>query len=236
MEWFPLELPSKCQVYSDVLPETVQIRTLQGKDEKLIAEMSLDNFDAKFSVLLKNIVKGIPDTKNLTMGDRLHIVLWEAINSYSKDYPIKVTCSECLNEIDVTVDLSSINVTQLPDGFVEPVSRKLSTGNVKLKLLRVADEIRIQEYEKAGKDSWLYRWALSMVDDKQVWDRLPVLESMGVKDIAVIRAFQEEFKHGPDMKCNYTCPKCGGVGETLIPFRIGLIFPYGNSLTRYFRG
>jgi len=147
----PIKLPSRCLVYDGVDPDGISIRTLKGKDEKLIAEVNYDNFEKKFLLLLKNIIKGVDPIK-LTVGDRLFILLWEAINSYSKDFDIEHTCIECYEKIKSTVDLSDLEVIELSKDFKEPYEKKLSDGSiVKLRLFTVQDEINIAAYEKADK-------------------------------------------------------------------------------------
>jgi len=230
----PISLPSKCVVYDGVEPDSIKIRTLKGKDEKLIAELNYDNFDKKFCTIMNNVITGIEPEK-LTIGDRLYIMLWETVNSYSKDYPVEFICDSCLQKIEYMIDLSKLDVVCLPDDFVEPYEVKLSSGMIKLRLFRISDEINISELEKAGKDSWLYRFALSIVDnEKNVWDRVIKLDNMDVKDIAIIRAFHTKFYHGPKLESKYECPKCGGEGVVPVPFRPEMLLPYGDALVRDF--
>lgn len=233
--YIQLNLPSKCLVYEDTDPSKVQIRTLKGRDEKLIAELTYDNFEKKFLTILGSIVKGVVPGK-LTVGDRLYIMVWEAINSYSANYPVELMCETCLQKIEITVDLSKLDVIELPEKFKEPHPVKLSDGNqIDLRLFRVEDEVKIADAEKSGKSSWLYRWAISIVDkEKSVWDRINYLENLEAKDVAAIRAFHEKYYHGPKMETEYECPKCGGQGVTPVPFRIELLFPYGKALTKHF--
>jgi len=231
----PIQLPSKCLVYKDVDPTKVQIRTFKGKDEKLIAEITYDNFERKALVVMRNVLQGIEPDK-LTVGDRLYVLVWEAINSYTKDYDVEHTCNDCFERITSTIDLSTLEVVELPEDFKEPYPLKLSNGDiVNLRLFRVEDEIKIADYEKADKASWLYRFATAIVDDsKGIWDRVAYLENMESKDLASIRAFHNKFVHGPKMESPYICPKCGGAGRTPVPFRLEMLFPYGKTLERYF--
>jgi len=233
--YIEINLPSKCLVYKDIDPTKIKLRTLKGKDEKLIAELNLDNFEKRVLILLRSILQGIDPTQ-LTSGDRLYIMVWEGINSYSKNYEMEGICGECFQKITVPVDLSQLEVTYLPDNFKEPYQVKLSDGGtVNLKLFRVEDEIKIADYEKGSDSSWLYRFALSIVDDsKGIWDKVSYLENLPAKDVATIRAFHEKFAHGPKLETKYTCPKCGGEGVMPIPFRLQMFCPYGETLTRYF--
>lgn len=230
-----IELPSRCRVYTGVDPSTIKARTLLGKDEKLIAEIPPENYERKFHQLLADVLQGIPIEK-MTLGDRKYLILWLAINSYSKDFPIKFNCENCLAKLSMTVDLSKMLVKNLPDDFVEPQKVTLTKElDVNLKLLRVEDELRILDLQKAGQNIWLHRFAQSIVDDtKTHMEKVEWLEQLPAKLVAKIRAFHDVFDHGPIMTSDYECEKCGGAGLVPVPFRLEMLFPSGDDLKRYY--
>lgn len=234
MSNFPLKLPTDCVVYDKVDKSKLIIRTLKGRDEKLIAEISKDNYEKKFNQILGNCVEGI-DINSITLGDRKYIMLWLAINSYGSKHTIDFICEHCLSNLQMDVDLPSIPIKTLPEGFKEPHPITISEGKIiNLRLFRVSDEIKLAELEKSGQNTWNYRWALSIVSDMPFLERVEMLENMETMDIAKIRAFHEQHTHGPVMETKYECGKCGGEGVTPIPFRFELFFPYGDKLTRHF--
>lgn len=235
-KYFQIKLPSKGRVYSGVDLAEIKIRTFKGKDEKLVAEISSENFEKKFISVLKQVLVGI-DPLQLTLGDELHLALWETINSYSKDFYTTYECEHCWQKSELTVDLSKIDVTELPDDFGEPKEIKLPESGdiVNLRLLRVADILKVDEIIKMGKNVWLYRYALSLVNDKGIWDNVDYLENMSSKDLMHIRAFHDEYMHGPKMEATYECPKCGGAGVTPVPFRLEMLLPHGTVLSRHIR-
>jgi hypothetical protein len=233
--YFQIKLPSRCTVYKDVDPAKIEIRTFKGKDEKLIAEIGAENFEKKFVALLKNVMKGI-DPIQLTLGDEMYVALWETINSYSKDYYVTHECEHCLQKSEYTIDLSTqIDSVDLPEGFSEPQEVKLPDSGdlIKLRLLRVEDVLKVDEIAKLGQNVWLYRYALSIVDNQGIWDRVSYLENLSSKDIMYIRAFHDKFAHGPKMETSYSCQKCGGTGIMPVPFRLEMLLPYGKTLRRY---
>jgi len=233
-KYFQIKLPSKCLVYTDVDPTKAEIRTFKGKDEKLIAEISSENFEKKFVTVLNQVFRGI-DPLKLTLGDELHLALWETINSYSKDFFVTHECEHCWQKSEFTVDLSTLDVIELPDDFKEPHEVKLPTSGevVNLRLLRVADILNVDEVIKLGKNVWLYRYALSLVGEGGIWEKVEYLENLPSKDLMHIRAFHDKYVHGPKMETNYTCPKCGGTGVLPVPFRLDMLLPYGKNLSRY---
>jgi hypothetical protein len=230
-KYLEIDLPSKGLVYAGIDTTKIGIRTFKGKDEKLMADLNFDNFERRILTILRSVLKGI-DPAVLTTGDRLYILIWEAINSYSKDYKTEGDCLNCFQKVTIPVDLSQLEVINLPEDFKEPYPLILSTGEiVNLKLFRVDDEVKIADYEKSsGQSSWLFRFATTIVNDKGIWDKINWLENLPAKDVAAIRAFQEKFTHGPKLETNYTCPKCGGTGVMPVPFRLQIFFPYGEIL------
>lgn len=235
-EYFNIDLPSNCQVYPGVDPSKVRIRAFTGKEEKAIADATPQNFDRKFQQILASVVEGI-DVNKLTLGDRKYIMVWLAINSYTPKFPVAFECDTCAAKLEMDVDLSEMAIEKLPDGFKEPVQKQLSSGSVTLRLLRVEDELKANDLEKTGQNVWLYRYAFSIIPEDtkmSVLDRANAMESMPSKDIAIIRAFHEEYEHGPVMESQYTCGKCGGDGIIAVPFRIQMFLPSGKTLKRYF--
>lgn len=238
MDNISVKLPSKCLVYPEIdlaaNPNLIQIRTFKGRDEKLIAELSNENFEKKFLTVLKGVFTGI-DPSKLTIGDRMYLVLWEVINSYSKMFPVEFECEHCWQKSSFEVDLTSLEVVELPDTYKEPYELKLPVSGdlIKVRLLRIEDVMKVNDLDKAGQNVWLYRFALSIVGDKSVWENVEYLENLSTKDLMVIRAFHTKFEHGPKMETKYECPKCGGTGVMPVPFRLEMLLPYGKKLERY---
>lgn len=231
--YFNIKLPTKCLPYSGVDPTQIQIRTLKGEDEKLSAEISNDNFDKKYNIVLSRVLKGI-DPLKLTLGDRFYLVLWETINSYSKDFPIEHVCESCGQKSNHIVDLSKLEMIELPDGYKEPCELTLpkSGAKISLRLNNVKDLLDIEPIEKMGQNTWLYKPALSIVDKRSLAEKLDYLSKIDAQDLEYIRGFQEAFDHGVRMRTSYTCPKCGGTGEMPVPFRLEMLCSFGEILKR----
>ena len=230
--YFNISLPSKCLVYPGVNPADVKIRPFKGKDEKFIASMNYENLEKKFVELLKNVFVGVQPEK-LTIGDRLYLLVWEVVNSYSPTVDAEIICKNCFQRVVVTLDLSKLEVQELPDNYKEPYPITLSDGTVvNMRLFRVEDEIKVVDYEKINPDSWLYRYALSIVSDEPIDKRVVFLENLPTKDIALIRGFHDKFYHGPIMEAPYVCPKCEIEEVVACPFRFEWLIPAGKTLIR----
>jgi hypothetical protein len=217
----PIHLPSKCLTYEGVDPDQVFIRTFRGKDEQAIVEMSTQNPRKKLLDLMGNILKGV-DPSILTEGDVEYIALWEAVNSYTNMYPMKTICNICYQPIELPIDLATLDVKMLPDGFTQPKEISVANGaKVKLRLLTLKDSIEVYEWANKDKEVYLFAYALSMVDDAlDVMSRIKVLEEMSSKDLMLIKKFHLDYAHGPDYNVSYTCPKCDGEGRAELPFQL----------------
>lgn len=234
--YYPVKLPSRCSVYKgiekDNATDQIQIRTFKGRDEKLIAEISSDNFEKKFNLVLKSVLRGI-EPEELTVGDRQFLMLWETIHSYNKVIQVTYECEHCWRTSNYGIDLSTLDVVQLPESFEEPFAIKLEEcgQTINLRLLRVKDLIKVDDMKRQNQNVWLYRYALSMVNDKPALENMEFLENLSTKDLMLIRAFHDKFVHGFDLRAKYECPKCGGDGVMPVPFRLEMLLPYGESIT-----
>jgi hypothetical protein len=228
-----LDLPSKFLVYEGIERGSVKVGLLRGKHEKVISEISADNYDKKLLQVIADVIEGI-SVNTLTLGDRKFIQLWLAINSYSKDFPIKFPCDTCGAKLEAVVDLAQLAVVELPDDYKEPYPIILSDGTtLNLRLLRVEDELKVAESERSGQNVWLYRYSRSIVDDKMnALQKVQFMEELPAVDVARIRAFHDKYDHGPVMELSYGCEKCGGEGVMPVPFRLEMLFPIGSTLKR----
>ena len=232
--YLSIHLPSKCLSYEGIKPEDITIRAYQGKDAVYLAEITPINLSQKFLTVLGSVVKGI-DPELLTLGDRLYIMIWECAKSYTEIIKVSTTCTHCLKDISVDVDLGKLNVITLPDNFKQPYKVTLPSGKVvNLRLLTVADEIAMEKFEEKNEDGLLFRQARSIVDDRDILARLEELRNMDARDIATIEAFHEKFYHGPDLVTSFKCPECKKEDELDVPFRFDFFFPYGRALTDNF--
>jgi len=224
-----VSLPSKCLTYQGTDPDKIYLRPFNGLDEQNIAEINFDNLPKKFLEIIKSVVKGV-DAKQLTSGDVKFIMLWEAINSYTNLYPLKFVCENCLQDIEVEIDLAKLEKVELSNDYTEPCIVQLSTGEkVGIRLLTISDEIEAFNFAKRSGSAYLYSYALSLVNEKDPLARLKLLEGMNTKDLNEIKKFHTKYEHGPNMESSYTCPECGGEGKVEVPFRIQELFSFHDE-------
>jgi hypothetical protein len=227
--FLPITLPSRCVQYG-VNSESIKIRAYTGLDEIFLAEVNPTNLYHKYAMILKGAMVGI-DPNLLTVGDIQYIMVWEYAKSYGGIISEKTVCGECLEDIDISVDLRELDVVYIPEGFTVPhlVHLPDSGVDVNLRLLTVGDEI---SDGSSGSMGLVYKCARTIVDDKNMTDRINFLGKLKAIDLATIRGFHEKYYHGPNMSTKFVCPKCGKDGVVNVPFRLDFIFPRGEALAR----
>ena len=229
-----ISLPSKCLPYDGVNPLDVVARPYLGRDEIFLAEITPDNLDHKFLQVMKGAIRGL-DPERMTTGDREYFIMWEYIRSYSKYLGLELMCINCGKDIEIQVDLSELDVIQLPDDFKQPYPVTLPSGTeVSLRLLTVGDEIAANEFSQKSNETLIFRCARSVVEDGGIVEKMERLKSLPAADVATIRAFHEKFYHGPNMTAKFSCPKCKKEDKIDVPFRFDFFFPRGEILTRTF--
>jgi hypothetical protein len=236
VEFVHIKLPSGGKCYKNFDPAKVMIRPMTAADEKLIREMNTNNAAAKWEALMKNVLIGV-NPNEMTIGDRNYVLVWLAANSYDKTVMVGGMCQSCYQPITIPVDLSKLKINELPDDFKSVSTISLSDGPISLRLLTVDDEAKVWEYERSGQGSWVYQFALSVVDREHDFDQIMTrMGAMSSKDFAKIRAFHEYYDHGPVMEVDYKCPRnCGGTGLKMpVPFQRDWLLPVGEALKVYF--
>lgn len=225
IEYKPLlELPSKYLVYEGLKPGDISIREITGADEEMMAEINPSNLEKKLCMLLANVLKGI-DPKKLTLGDRMYILLYLTILSHGNMFPVELYCEHCFQKTFQEIDLNSFEIKFL-DGGQSPNTTTLSDGTViEQRLFTVADELKTLDHEAQGKNAWLYKYALTIVNsEKSVAELVEWLRGLASKDLKLIKDFYVRTAHGPIMTAKYTCSHCGGDGVAAVPFRIEMLF------------
>lgn len=234
--YLPIQLPSRCLTYPDIKPEDILVRPYNGGDEIILAQINPANLERNFAVILKDVIQGI-DPLKLTTGDRLYLIIWEYVNSYSEILHVNQRCSHCLKtgfNINLKTDLQ---IAYLPDDYTEPCSITLpgSKENVQLRVFTVEDEIEIEKMAAKGTDPHHYRYARSIVGCDEPFAQMERLKKWKVIDTARLRKFHDiDTFHGPKSEVHVLCPHCGEEEEVSVPFRFDFFYPTSETLGRCF--
>lgn len=234
----PIQLPSQCLPYEGLKPENILVRPYNGEDEILLAQINPTNIERNFLAVLRNVVQGIEPEK-LTIGDRLYIIIWEYVNSYSNVLILKQTCSHCLQKVDFVIDmLKDVKIQKLADNYKDLCSFDLPENkeHVEVKVLTVADEVEAEKMSVNGQDPHLYRIARSITNCDNAFAHVERMKKWQAKDIARIRKFHDiDAFHGPTSNAQVKCPHCGEEEDIIVPFLLEFLYPTGETLGDCFR-
>lgn len=223
MNYVPVKLPSRCKPYEGVNPDNIKIRSFLGKEELIISGITKQNYDKRIVELLESVLQGI-DANVLTLGDRLYLLIWEAMNSYGDEKKVAYKCETCGLDLVDGIKLSEIENEEWPEdpALVYPAEITMSDGKkFTYRLLNNQDSIKISEWEAFGKNSHLYKYALSLSrSGMTLLEITNYLETVPSADLSLIRKMEGSFRHGPILEKKYVCKHCDSEGRIFLPFRL----------------
>jgi len=153
-----IELPSKGVFYptgSPLTSGTIDIAYMTAKHEDILTSTNLIKQGIVLDKLMDSLIltKGVKSA-DLLIGDLNAVMVAARILGYGKDYPISVSCPRCEQQIEETIDLTTLKTENEPTSadlvnmtIVLPVSK----ATVVLKLLTRADELAVEKENKALK-------------------------------------------------------------------------------------
>lgn len=227
--YLPINLPSGNIPYPT---NQVKIRPYTGEDEILLSQMNEENLDEQYQEMLRRTISGV-DPDLITVGDRLYVILWQFINSYSNTMPVKYICSHCLREVSVQAKLNEIETTDLPEDFEYPKKIKIQEKEIEVRFLTCGDLLEVERYSKSHDDGHIFQYALCFDYDGMNFEQKKDFLKKNLRALAAIRVFQEKYYHGPTMEVKVKCPKedCGKEEMISIPFRFDFVYPSSAFLS-----
>ena len=234
---WPIEdLPSKYRLY----PEGTQLfgRPLKVMEIKMLSSLSESNLNYVINDVLRRCITGYP-IEELTVPDKLYLIFWLRANTYKDSgYKIEYECPECKTQETFEVELNSLNIKYIKDSFDENKELVLPSENIiKIKSLRIADEIRVANFEKMNAKSMqsfdsdlLYVASLiSEINGKKV-GLIEAYEFVASgnsdpRDYAYIISYINFHDFGVDPEVKVPCQKCGGTATVAVTFRPDFFVP-----------
>ena len=149
------ELPSKGLLYGGELGSCIELRAMTTVEERM--RLSGENFWSTMSNILNRcLVNSDFDTKNLADFDFFAALVKLRIITYGNMYKTYGKCLKCQRSFEHSVNLDNLNITELPDDFVEPIEigPLPKSGDVLgIRFLRVFDHIDIINKTNAYKNN-----------------------------------------------------------------------------------
>ncbi len=244
---FPTEvisLPSKGLVYPEGHPLAkgeITLKLMTAKEEDILTSANLIRKGIQLDKLLESIVvePGV-NVNDLTIGDKNAILITSRILAFGPEYGVKINDPFDNEEVEVTIDLSKINVKEIDESklnrkneydFLLPISKT----SIKFKILTHGDEQAInrdveasQKTLKQGNEiTARYRRMIVEVDGNRDFGYISsfVANRLLAGDSKALRAEIAKMTPDLDLKFDYTSPVTGETEALRIPFGINFFYP-----------
>lgn len=149
-----ITLPSK-GLFNPEIPEGKVIqRCMMVADQKFLLGSSQSSGSQVHQMIQRTTTSPKEfDVANLTLPDTLYLLFKLRILSYGNEYSFRTRCPECGKKIEVTVDLSELNVETLEDNYADSMTVELPHrgDTVVTKILTNADVEEINNEIKRRK-------------------------------------------------------------------------------------
>lgn len=234
---WPIEdLPSKYRLY----PEGTKLygRPLKVPEIKMLATINADNLNYVLNEVIRRSVTGMP-IENLAVADKLYLIFWLRANTYKESgYTIDFVCSEknCKEPGKYEFELSSLQINYLDDKYNEDKIVELPSKNViKLKQLRVSDELRIESFKKMNakssqsfdEDFLMTAAIIHEINGNKAGliEAYDFITTASPEDYSYIVSYINHFDFGVDPETPVKCAKCGGETLVSVSFRPDFFVP-----------
>jgi transcription elongation factor Elf1 len=164
----------------------------------------------------------------------MYLLMKMRILTYGAKYNFASECGRCGVSSRIEVDLTTLDVIDLPDTFIEPFECSLPICGEKiwLKFLRGYDDEAVMAYVKRGSDRGapilgdpayipMIAKAIHHTDKITETDepgKILFVQNLKSLDSLTISDTVDSHKFGIEMKRTFTCPSCGNESEGNIPF------------------
>lgn len=185
----------------------VTVRPLTYEDEKIAAKARASGGDL-LTIMLDRCVDNI-NVNDLFLFDKLYFLLKLREATYGPSFESEITCNKCEKNSKVSFDLTTVNITQVPDDVTNPNTFTLPIlkKEISIRFPRVRDEVYFTgENEDIGTNLW--RFIESIDGHKDPYIISKVIEKMHVQDIHRIIAELGGDQWGIDPKVDFTCAEC----------------------------
>lgn len=226
-------------VRDDEIINTAEVRELTGEDEELLAKARTSNNATKFvSVLLKQGVISIGDIPagpevfdELLQGDIDALLLGIRRATFGDSFEIfNVTCSNCGDLNDITLNLVDIPVKNLDDPEERIFTVKLRKGrSAKLQFPTgaVQNEIFKKQFTLVEMNNITLTYCvLSFIEadgTEYPSSGMSDIKKLGVADRKILQNYIFDNQPGP--RYDQVTAKCSNCeGEVLVPLNVGILF------------
>ena len=237
-----VSLPSGGLFYANG-KDSVKIKYLTAEDENILTSSDLIKSGKVLDILLKNAIIDTDLTpEEMLTGDRNAVLMALRTTGYGDDYEVNTTCPSCSHENNSIVYLSELGRKEMAD---KPDSEGLFAlqlpkckANIKFRLLRGSDEVRLQKVAELGKKTigknikvqtvLTERYLLQIMEVNGNRDKTYIKKFISVMPIAdslFFREYTKEIEPGVDLTYDFECKSCGHNYNTDVPITAKLFWP-----------
>ena len=219
------------------------------KEEKLLAGANLTS-NTLINKLIENVTQLPPgiQVQDLTINDRLFLLLNIRSVSYGPEYSYQYKCENCNSQETVHMNLEQdLDTVELPEDF-EYENWKVHLENadreLQLRHLTGKDEAVIAQHVHrakkkgsiVGDPEYHIRMALRIthIDGNQVdlRKRLEFVESLISRDSLDLQAAFEEYDFGVQLEVEPSCTNCGWINDLVLPFNKNFFRPTTSTRSK----
>ena len=239
-----IELPSKGLVYPESSPLSkgeITIKLMTAKEEDILTSTNLIKKGIQLDKLLESIVvePGV-NVNDLVIGDKNAILITSRILAFGPEYVANVTDPFDSEEVQVTIDLTTIKVKEIDESILNrnneyAFTLPISKTPIKFKLLTHGDEQAINKDIEASQKTLKtsneitarYRKIITEVDGNRDLGTISnyVSNRLLAGDSKALRKEINKITPDLDLKFDYTSPVTGDTEALRIPFGIGFFYP-----------
>lgn len=185
--------------------KSAQVRELNGEDEEALARAQGDVRRIRVLMGAVESIGGKPVTKdkalNLLIGDREALILGIRIATFGKDIVFEnYVCPGCGESLDVTVDLSTLDMKTLENPEKREFEVALRKGVALVRLPTGADQEAVlgaPNATSAEENTVMLSRCVISIDGKKIGNSKDAVKKLGVKDRQTLLAFLAETQPGP---------------------------------------
>jgi len=250
-EGYPSEtvtLPSKGYFYSEEHPFAtgeVELKYPTAREEDILTSKNLITKGLAIDTFLKAVILTPVDYDSIFLGDKNGIMFASRILAYGTDYPVKLKCPSCQEQISLNIDLSNLSAKEIDfEKYLKGISEfevdlPNSKKRIKYKILTSGDESALTEEIKRTKKkiagsgdaevTTRLKYAIISIDgDTSRANVAKFVDSMLSRDSLFLRG--EIVNTSPDIESifDFVCPECGHSDELNVPMEISFFWPSGK--------
>ena len=219
-------LPSKGLLNPEIPDGKVTQRCMMVSDQKYLA--GSQSSGSQIHELIQRTITAPEgfDVSNLSLPDTLYLLFKLRVLSYGSEYSFRVRCPECGRKIDVNVDLSTLMVETLEEGYQDDLSVVLPHrgDTVYTKILTNADveemnnEIKRRKRKNPNDESdYILRIVYSISKIKIAKDKSELTHPIDIEryvnsltdlDASAIIATRDSVSFGVSPIIETRCPEC----------------------------